>query len=383
MDKTNRRRILLFALLALTAPKARPSASEGSPPRVLAEFSIEPGADLILLPVHVGGTTREFLLDTGSTVSVFDRSLSSGAPIGQVAVSPPSGPSVEKRLYAAPEASVGGLDMRSAGPVLYNDFAPMRAVSDRGVWGLIGMQFLKNYIVQVDFDSQRVRFLDPRTTPRPDWGSAVPMRIGGAGIPEVVGRIEGQEPEIFQIDTGDNEGGNLAHSLFERLFPEQRGATAKNLMFTGMRSSPSGRLPRLSVGELSYRGVVFETARISSLGMTIVRRSVVTFDFPRGTLYLRPGRQFTVEEPADMSGLHLLRLEGRIVTLAIDPGSPAAQAGMQSGDVILGAAGRPETQRDIVALRQLLRSGSGQMVTLDVLRGDRKIAVELQLRKLL
>ena len=84
-----------------------------------------------------------------------------------------------------------------------------------------------------------------------------------------------------------------------------------------------------------------------------------------------------------MSGLHLLRLEGRIMALAVDPGSPAAQAGMLNGDVVLGAAGQPETQRDIVALRRLLRSGSGKKVTLDVQRGSRKISIELQLRKLL
>ena len=383
MDKNNRRRILSFALLALAAPNARTRAAEAGPPRVLAEFALEPRADLILLPVRVDGKERNFLLDTGSTVSVFDRSLSSGAPVALVPVDPPSGPSVEKRLFAAPEASVGGLDMRPAGPVLYNNLAAMRAVSDRDVWGLIGMRFLKSYIVQVDFDAGKVRLLDPRTIPRDDWGSAVPMRLNGAGIPEVKAEIAGQGPEIFKIDTGDNGGGNLERSLFERLFPGKRGARSKSLMFTGMKSSPSGRVPSLSLGGFSFRGLVFESGTGSSLGLAFVRRSVVTFDFPRGSLYLRAGSRLEVQEDADMSGLHLLRLEGRIVALAIDPGSPAAQAGMLVGDVVLGAAGQTEAPSDLVALRRLLRSGDGKSVTLDVQRGGRRVPIELRLRKLL
>ena len=374
--------VFALALLAAAAPEAPPGPSD-APARVLAEFTIEPNADLILLPVLVGGKERDFLLDTGSTVSVFDRALSSGAPVASISVSAPSGPLIKKGLHVAPEASVGGLDMRLGGPVLFNDFAPMRAVSDRDVWGLIGMQFLKNYVVQVDFDALRVRFLDPRTSPRPDWGFAVPMRSDETGVPVVTARIDGIGPANFVMDTGDNGGGNLARDIFERLFPGQRGARGKNLLFTGLGSTPSGRAPLISIGELSYRGLVFDSARSSSLGMSVVRRSVVTFDFPRGNLYLKPGKRLSVEEPADMSGLHLLRLEGKIVALAIDADSPAAEAGMLRGDVVLGAEGRPETQRDLVALRRLLRSGSGEAVTLDVLRDGRTIPVELRLRKLL
>ena len=383
MNKTKLRRNLSILVLALSMPPVRPQAAETNPHQVLAEFPIEPNSDLILLPVSVGGKERNFLLDTGSTVSVFDRSLSSGTPVRMITVGPPSGRPVEKGLYEPPKASVGGLDMRPAGPVLYSNFSAMRAVSDRDIWGLIGMQFLKSYIVQVDFDARKVRLLDPRTISREDWGAPVPMRINGSGLPEIEARIEGQNPVIFVIDTGDNGGGNLSRSLFELLFPEQKNARVKNLMFTGMRASPSGRAPTLSIGALSLPGIVFESARISSLGLTLLRRCTATFDFPRGTLYLKPGKQFNVAEDADMSGLHLLRLEGRIVALAVDPGSPAAQAGLLDGDVVLGAEGHPETGRDLVALRRLLSSGDGRRVTLNVLRDGRPIPVELSLRKLL
>jgi hypothetical protein len=374
---------MLATALILLSPRMVRSQVETGAPAVLAEFAVDPRAEAIFLPVRVGGEERLFLLDTGSTLSVFDRRLSSGASIGEIPVTPPSGPPVEKGLYPAPEAFVGGLDMRGSGPVLYNDFAQMRAVTDRSVWGVIGIQFLKRYIVQLDLDAGKVRFLDPRTHPRADWGSAMPILSGPGGIPAVAARITGQPPEEFEIDTGDNSGGDLDRAVFQRLFPHRRGARSKDLLFTGIESSSLGRASEVTVGDISFHGIVFESADMSSLGLAFVRRSMITFDFPRGTMYLKAGKRIETEEDADMSGLHLLRQEGRIVALAVDADSPAAQAGMLNGDVIVDAAGPLEARGDIVALRRLLCSGDGKTVELTVLRGGRTIPVRLRLRKIL
>ncbi len=378
-----RRRILAAGMILAAVSGVRSESFKGAPRTVLAEFSVDPRAEIILLPVRVHGVEREFLLDTGSTLCVFDRRLSSGAAVGEIPVIPPSGPPVEKNLYSAPAASVGALDLRACGPVLYNDFAQLRSVSDRSVWGVIGMGFLRRYIVQLDLDGGKVRFLDPRTRPRAEWGSAVPMRISRRGVPAVAAEISGEGKEDFEIDTGDNSGGDLRRDLFQRVFPRQRGARSKDLIFTGIESSPLGRAPRLTLGGFDFHGIVFEAANVSSLGLAFARRSVLTFDFPRGTLYVKAGSRIEVEEDADMSGLHLLRREGRVVALSVDPGSPAEEAGMRVGDVVVGAAGSAEAPRDVVALRRLLSSGDGRRVALAIRRGGRTIPVELRLRKVL
>ncbi|MFI5362141.1 MAG: PDZ domain-containing protein [Elusimicrobiota bacterium] len=383
MDKSRRRRILAAALLISAATVSRASGAAADASGVLAEFNVEPGAEFVLLPVRVGGKELPFLLDTGSTLSVFDRSLSSAAAVARVAVGAPAGDPVMKGLHPPPEAFVGGLDMRPSGPVLYNDFSALRAVSDRDVWGMIGMQFLKDYIVQVDLDAGIVRFLDPKTRPRPDWGSAVPMRDDHFGVPRVRAEIDGIGPVDFEFDTGDNGGGNLAHSLFDRVFPAGSAVRGNNLFFTGLKSSRLGRVERLSLGNLAFHGVVFGAAGLSSLGMAFARRSAITFDFPHATLYLKPGKRFDSPEDSDMSGLHLLRRDGRIVAMSIDSGSPADRAGIVTGDVIAGVPGRPDAVRDLVALRRLLCSGDGRTVSLSIFRGDQTIPVELTLHKFL
>jgi hypothetical protein len=347
---------------------------------VLAEFKIEPDAGLVLVPVLVEGKPRQFLIDTGSTLSLFDSSLSSGAPLAQIAVSPPSGSAVEKGLYAVPKASVGGIDMRGSGPVMYHDFSALRAVSDRDVWGLLGMQFLKKFIVQVDLASGTVRFLDRAAPPSRSWGVPVPMKIDQRGIPAVTGVVKGQ-PVEFELDTGDNSGGNLAFPLFARLFPRKKKIRGEDLMFTGVTSSPSGRLKSLSIGGLKFSGLVFESANDSSLGLALARRCAITFDFPRGAVYLKPGKHIAVAQEFDMSGLHVLRQEGRIAVVSVDVGSPAEAAGVRRGDFVAGVPGHPEVERDIVALRRLLSSGDGVGVALSIEREGGVRPITLKLKK--
>ena len=383
MDKKKRYRVLVVALLSLARAPAWSRAEITDRTHVLAEFTIDSRAEAIAIPVIVDGARRDFLLDTGSTLSVFDRSLASGTVLGELPVSPTVGPPIEKRLYAAPEAFVGGLDMRPSGPVLYSDLSSLRAVADRSIWGVIGMRFLTRFIVQLDLGDDKVRFIDPRTRPRADWGVAVPMGIDQRGIPIVKAQIAGAGPEDLEIDTGDNSGGNLRRVLFRRIFPRTHGPQSTNLIFTGMESSPMGRLPELAIGGISFHGIIFESANISSLGLAFARRSVITFDFPRGIMHLKAGRRLDVEEDADMSGLHLLRRDGRIMALAIDPASPADRSGMRKGDVILGEAGQLEAPGDIVALRRLLCSGDGTKVELTILRDGKTIPVEFRLRKVL
>jgi len=382
MKSLSRRRLYKTLFLLAAAFGARPAARADAP-GVLAELPVDPRGELILVPVKYQGVERQFMLDTGSSLNIFDPALSSAAPLGMVPVRPPAGPAVEKALYPALPAAVGGLDLRSAGPILYNDFSDLRAVSDRPVWGIIGMTFLSRYILQLDLDAGKVRFLDPTQAPRAEWGAAVPLRISRRGVPSARARIPGLGPIDFTLDTGDNSGGNIRGALFRRLFPRPSGAWTENLMFTGVEASPSGRVPELAVGGLVFHGVVFEAAEINSLGMAFLRRGVFNFDFPRRTLYIKAGRRIDVAEEADMSGLHLLRRDGRILAALVDPGSPAASAGMVGGDVIVDVADAPEARDDIPVLRRLLKSGDGKTIKLTVLHEGIARPVELRLRKLL
>lgn len=346
-----------------------------------AEFPISRDADVIIVPARVDGKDALFLVDTGAAVSVFDESLSSGAAVAQAVIQPAQGAAMVGRLYEPPEASVGELDLRRAGPVLRTDFAGLRSVLDRDVRGILGMSFLKDYVLEIDLDAGLVRLSPSSGKPDPSWGKPLPIKITETGVPAAAATIAGFGRELFELDTGDNGGGNLARPIFARLASARKTIKGKGLTYAGLASSPECRVERLSLNELRIPGLLFSPGRASSLGMGFFRRAAVILDFPRGLMYLRPGKNIDSPDEADMSGLHLLRREGRVVVLSIDEDSPADEAGIHEGDVIAETPDSPQAERDLLRLRRLLRSGDGKQVRLTLRRAGRSLPVTLKLKK--
>ena len=68
--------------------------------------------------------------------------------------------------------------------------------------------------------------------------------------------------------------------------------------------------------------------------------------------------------------------EQSIVVADVDPGMPAAKAGLQEGDEITAVDGKPV--RVIDALIDNLQETKDQVVNVDVLRGDKHLTFKLQ-----
>jgi carboxyl-terminal processing protease len=85
-----------------------------------------------------------------------------------------------------------------------------------------------------------------------------------------------------------------------------------------------------------------------------------------GNEYLRPEQYQSASRgenagPADV-GLTLFKRRGYVVALAVRPGSPAAEAGLTSGDVIISIDGEPTRQMGVWAATQALRGAAGSTV---------------------
>ena len=90
-----RRFILLLAFLHLPCARlwAQETEDVGIPAHVLASFRIHGDGDAIVLPVSFNGSVYHFVLDTGATGNVFDKSFKSllGPVRGTGGVNIPSG----------------------------------------------------------------------------------------------------------------------------------------------------------------------------------------------------------------------------------------------------------------------------------------------------
>jgi predicted metalloprotease with PDZ domain len=141
----------------------------------------------------------------------------------------------------------------------------------------------------------------------------------------------------------------------------------------------------VQVGDKTYGGFLCNLTPTegvpSTLGVAFLRRHRVTFDFPNQVLYLAPSSHFEEEEAADMSGLHLLRLNGKTIVHSVDAGSPAEAAALQAGDVIESINGQATATLQMKEARKILRAADGAKARLSVRRKGVPMDVTIVLKQ--
>jgi predicted aspartyl protease len=365
--------ILVLIFLLAGSVMASENTSEGfTKQEVLAEFTFTKEDYGVFLPVKFKGEEYLFVLDTGATHTVFDTSLKHN--LGEVKktqkVTTGADPIIVE-FFDAPEAFLGPLNMQDCNEVLCIDLDMLTLIAGKKIGGIIGMNFLKKHVVQINFDDGKVLFIAPKKRKESDWGRKLAIKYGSNDIPYVRGNILGSKKIYFAIDTGANATGDLESEIFEKMLSKKRVKTSETLTQTagGARRTREVRIDSFSIGPLKYQGLVFGQGNMSRLGLSFLSRHVVTFDFPDNSIYLKAGKEFDKTDEIDMSGLHLLRTSNETVVHSVDEGSPAKKAGIQADDVIIRINNKGSDAYEMWEVRRLLKSKDGDKITMTIKSG--------------
>lgn len=368
--------VLAFCTLFLAGcygAEPKNSFEESTGPKILAEFTIARGERPIFLPVTFKGKEYLFVLDTGCSHTTFDTSfrhqLGDAKKIGKGLT---AGGPVMSELFHAPEAFIGPLDMQDCGEVSCSDFKMVSLVSGEKISGVIGMNFLKRYVIQIDFDEGILSFLKSTEHRNANWGKELAINFHSMGIPQIKGKILSDVTADFFIDTGCNSTGDLAGKLFKEVISKRKAKTSEALAITtaGIIRQRLARIGDLSIGLFDYQDLIFSEGIFSCLGLSFLSRHIVTFDFPNSKIYLKKGKEFKKVDETDMSGLHLLRVSNKTIVHSVDEGSPAQEAGIRANDAILKIGNKDTTEYNIWELRRLLMSINNHKITMTIKRGD-------------
>jgi predicted aspartyl protease len=376
---------VLWTLLAWTALPALSDAAEpaATAPKaaVRESFTFDPDGLEVLVPVRVDDKDCRFMLDTGASSSTFDVSLRShlGPRVRSVTVQDAFG-HAEEELYSPPKARVGSLPLTRR-PVFCHDLALPHGMSGPKVDGIVGMDFIKHWIIAIDFDAGRVDVLSPGTERRPEWGEGIPFAYKGGVmvIPAVVGK---DVPAFFEIDTGATSTGILEETLLDalvdaheaRIIGQGRSACLSSKQST--KSTPLVQLSRLVVGPYKRRDLLLIGGRLNILGMSWLSRFRLTVDAPHGRLYLAKRKQFAYREAVGTCGLGLLYEAVALEVEEVKEKSPADAAGLRVGDRIVKLGGKLISDWEPAEIRRLL-TAEGKAVPMTVERGGRGLEMRL------
>jgi hypothetical protein len=261
--------------------------------------------------------------------------------------------------------SLGELDLRAAGAVFCADLEGSRKVLGRDVRGYLGMTFLKQYVIRLDFELGKVQFRRWDGRGHPDWGSKVHLFTEESSqIPIVKVALLQVGPVDCELDSGSNENLNLTPGLFSKTSGKMRAVEGLHETAAGTRLSRRSRIASLTLGGFAHRDLMVTESQDNRLGLGLLSRYVVTLDFPGMTMYLRATGDRRNTDEMDMSGLHLWCLNNRITVHSVDKGSPAWEAGIRSEDALLKAGEKSVTAASVFDVRDYLMSGEGKEVKL-------------------
>lgn len=245
---------------------------------------------LLIVPVQIkekDGEKLPFILDTGCPITILDKSLETalGRRVSSMRVYNFSDKG-KMDIYPALDLYLGDCQLaKSGGRVATADLETLSAVSSHPVMGVLGMDVLRNYCLQLDFAAHKIRFLDDRIPDKSDWGRPFRLRRDEDGSDIVIEtNLVGAPGPGSAIDTGCNSDGWLVPGLFELWTNSLPGRTniqafSPNVMLDGDAYTNIN----LSELDLPTAGLL----QRNGIGLHFLSMHLVTLDFPHKTLYLK------------------------------------------------------------------------------------------------
>jgi len=351
-----------------------------------------------------GNEPLDFILDTGASMNFFDLHTAerlglklgngftgTGAGPGSIAGAQLEGASVRFPRSSLTQSVSGALD-----------FSRMGRASGRRVGGMLGYEFIRRFVVVIDYVKHELRLYDPRTFHYEGPGTSIPL-IFLDNQPHVMAEVRLADGATVKgrmvVDVGSGAALALTkqfadeNHLLDRIGPtiHRRNGAGVGGSFT----SDVGRVEALSVGRVEVSRPITALAGssagnfsgndewIGNIGGDILRRFTVFLDYANKRMILEPHAGTSEPFEADMSGLSL-RINDSLTGASVDdvvPGSPATDAGLVVGDTLVSIDGQPANAAAIRDLRKRFRR-VGERIVLAVRRGGNTRTVTLVLRRL-
>jgi hypothetical protein len=244
---------------------------------------------LIIVPIRLEtGEELPFVLDTGASGTCFDKSLEPtlGTRL-DTGTSWHFGHKLDAGEYAAPKLYCGHSLLLMTGPIIVTHDLKQLIPGHR-VMGILGMDVLAHYCIQLDFAANKLRFLDDQHASTNGWGQPFSMTDSGSGCFRINENLGGGNGPGSLIDTGCLDDGWLTPALFQRWTNQATLATNSQVR------APIGKLRGECYPEVELQGLEVKQLesgdshmKFNGIGLPFLSRHLVTLDFPKRTLYLK------------------------------------------------------------------------------------------------
>lgn len=241
------------------------------------------GKPLFLTLRLQGGKELPFFVDTGSPVTLFDKSLKPllGKCLARGTFSDAGGKPQASDIFAAPRLYLNGTPLLTGSRVYTYDFKRLSSEAGRPVMAILGMDCLEHYCIQLDFEDRKIRFMNPDNLDTNQLGKVFRLVFSHIGQ----GTNDFIRPFIYHANL---TGGEDTYVLIDSGWGIDDAAVTRG-SFWGHLSGRVHLRECVWDGE-TYTNLIIWRGKSDALGIRFLARHCVTFDFPKRSMYLKQTR---------------------------------------------------------------------------------------------
>jgi hypothetical protein len=363
--------------------------------------------NLIIIPLYINGKGPfNFILDTGvSPLVITEPTLKDSLFIqGTRSVKINGfgeGDEIDAFLTNTVSVKIGSARIESIPTVIFKeDLFNLSGYVGKKIYGLIGYNFFNSFLVKINYVSKKIKFgiNNGKTKLR---GEKIPLEFF-ENKPYINIKIETSQVGLTNakviVDCGASHALSLEafnNSNFPVPSPNIYGNLGVGL--SGEISGYVGRVTNLQIGHFKFENVLTNFPKYSdvltkirvkerngNLGSEILSRFHVVFDYKNANMYLEKNSFYKRSFDHDMSGMEVYadgRPYNRYFISRIEVGSPANKADFHVNDEIIAINFRKIEEYKIEDINNLLKSGNGRTLIIEVWRDNKTLVKLIKLEK--
>ena len=380
------------------------------------EIPFERYNNLVVIPVTIDDQiTLKFILDTGVQNAILTNRLY-GDVLGLeydrevVIKGPGENDSIKVLVVDNMDMSIARIQGKNTPlVVLEQDFLKLSNNLGADVHGIIGYELFKQFVIEVDFNDNKIVFHDParfrkrKYYKRKKYYKRIPLSIERTK-PYINARItqkNGSKENVkLMVDTGASHAVLLNPSSSKRIdVPEKHIRSILGRGLGGEIYGLVGRIEELRFDKFEFNEVVTfypdddhygyglrSGSRNGTIGGELLTHFNYVIDYRDEYLYLQEGDGFDREFEFDLSGLEMMSF-GKdydvIMVKYVREGSPAFEAGVRRGDILKSINGKDISGISLNYVNALLRSKPGRRIFMRLQRGTEELKMRFTLERLI
>jgi len=362
--------------------------------------------NMIVIPVKINNKGPfNFILDTGVGLMI----ITEPALIDSINISskrlikiPGLGDGEDNEAYITSSLNVAVKGVKGRGvyaALLKKDYFNLSSYAGMPIHGLLGYEFFNSLAVKIDFGDSTITIYRPQNLHVFRKGTKIPISIEDRK-PYLRANItfpnNKQSNCKLVIDIGAGHPMSIENMIKNYGLPKKFVSANLGVGLNGPINGFLSRVDEVDLGKYKIKNVLTSfpdsnsavnpssVTRDGNLGMGLLKRFDVIFDYPDSVLYLRPGDHYNETFEHDMSGLEYYATGvdyHHVIISRVEPGSAGDAVGLEKGDEIMSINFQSVEKMTLEDIDSIFKSRDDRSILLTIYHDKRYDTIILTLKR--